>query len=1286
MRSGYHGGQAAREWRKKIASLAQSRKGDIVRTLKFPLEIEGGAIDFAAARKTYDTTEGIGKGSLTGLLCAIHLSGFRLFSSYKETQVFRDRARYPDAEFQANLSKHFGRTYPKIVPSQIEIALATAPRKNKDVIPPWIASEIARRLQSSWEVEADQTSEISSMIDAAANALAEAFSSWKDMVRQIDKARKITSDTFRQFCPTLPDFGDLPSRSVCKPKSATVAFDPASEFVDMASLPAENWPHRTLAALARRIQAEEELSPTDKNFSSRLQEALTSTSHNGLSWLFNNGLRYLRETSLIDMARDFGMAENEFHRLRQAQDFAQAIPPHEFFKIGKGDASLNYADFRKAIGGKLDSWVKNYWSRLGDLRMKFAHWPQISLTDALRSPENESLFIGSDLKAPELSREIAAIGKRVDKAADAVCILMGEPNVEFEEDAIRIVAEATAFVADIVGEINRLNEQIEKKRAANLDIDDDEVERLQGLKVNLPKEFGEPPKLNRISGGSDDVPAILAKLQRDLRCAISWRREHFRTLVDWAEMQLGRPLDPVAALRSQEARRRKEAGRVSADADIQAARYLAHRLGVLSGRCGNWLQGRIRALLMPLFTKKRDANLYFHNRQGAIYRPLFSRSRHQAYPLDERALLARDWLDTASRLLQEMEARLTAGSVADASEFRDMLQLETFILAERLKALPDSIPCDKARPRLDDADIRIPSFLQALFSSQSGDVPKDDCLRGFNLYATWINGLLFSAQRQGFITRVRFQRAGTSRVYYMAKAKPWQPPRHYGSSEAAIAAALVEPWIKKDNDGKIDPIASLASMKKPDILSKAGIAYLSQAPHDWGIDPMIAATSATPRRQAFAIDTERKGVKSNGNRHVLYRLKSPPSYSMQMMGLLTKPDRKIGDPTFLFTQHWRQSLMLTDGLPTIVAEPERISVEVAIPLIEKRPEPEPAVEFFDRCIGIDLGERRIGYAVYDIRDYLTTGRPRPLVVDGREQSGSVAVPSIRRLMAAVRSHRKRLQPNQKVGQKFSTLLEKFRANVVGDVCNRIDTLCERYGAFPVLESTVGNLESGAQQLELVYKSVVNRYKFSDVAAHETKRSTYWFSALRWQHPYLKRFVDTFDGQDRKSANAKAKTKSKPLFLFPGVAVNPHATSQICNRCNRNPIAGIRDLGNKVKVEVPGEVTIADGMLGLFSGIDEDAERRKAARREKKRLRPNVPIPAKIYDRDDILRSARANLRRPPDSTMSRDTAQSRYRCLYKDCGWQGHADENAAINIGRRFLEKLDRNTGALPEKRERRS
>ena len=94
MRREYHGGQNARDWRRKVAALAHGQKESVL-TYKFKLDVQDGDIDFDAAARTYDVTEGIAQGSLIGLVCAVHLSGFRLFSKAAETRRFVNRSRYP---------------------------------------------------------------------------------------------------------------------------------------------------------------------------------------------------------------------------------------------------------------------------------------------------------------------------------------------------------------------------------------------------------------------------------------------------------------------------------------------------------------------------------------------------------------------------------------------------------------------------------------------------------------------------------------------------------------------------------------------------------------------------------------------------------------------------------------------------------------------------------------------------------------------------------------------------------------------------------------------------------------------------------------------------------------------------------------------------------------------------------------------------------------------------------------------------------------------------------------
>ena len=280
--------------------------------------------------------------------------------------------------------------------------------------------------------------------------------------------------------------------------------------------------------------------------------------------------------------------------------------------------------------------------------------------------------------------------------------------------------------------------------------------------------------------------------------------------------------------------------------------------------------------------------------------------------------------------------------------------------------------------------------------------------------------------------------------------------------------------------------------------------------------------------------------------------------------------------------------------------------------------------------------------------------------------GSIAVPAVRRLISAVRTYRGKSQPNQKITQRYSSRLEKLRENVVGDVSQRIDALCARYGAFPVLESSVSNLQTGSRQLDLVYGSVLHRYTYSDVDAHKLARAQYWQGADSWAHPYLMSY-------EWDKVNSRWSRKSKQLKLYPGASVNPAGTSQVCCHCGRNPIDALRALGGRVEVGDGGAIGVSDGEIRVMSGSQYSEAERRQADRQKRRLSLNRPAPAGRYSLQEAERYLRMTLRQGHPSLLAKDTTQSRYQCVYTDCGKSYHADEGAAINIGRKWLtERID--------------
>lgn len=157
---------------------------------------------------------------------------------------------------------------------------------------------------------------------------------------------------------------------------------------------------------------------------------------------------------------------------------------------------------------------------------------------------------------------------------------------------------------------------------------------------------------------------------------------------------------------------------------------------------------------------------------------------------------------------------------------------------------------------------------------------------------------------------------------------------------------------------------------------------------------------------------------------------------------------------------------------------------------------------------------------------------------------------------------------------------------------------------------------------------------------------------------------------------RAGKRYHPLLIGPGAAVNAKWSSRICSCCGGNVAELIERAKAAGTTEIPidgnGEATLFGRTVRLYG--PPNAEAKKKARRRNERADWNVPLTPQKLKIDQFFKLAKANMRRPPKSLQSKDTSQSRYYCVFSDCprhAQEQHADVNAAVNIGRRFLKRI---------------
>ena len=165
------------------------------------------------------------QGSLIGLVCAAHLSGFRLFSKAFETRQFRNRSRYPEVAFSDALKTHVGIEDSRITIRSIEDIFATPPKSTRGRAPAWSADDLARRLFQTWNGrsprEGDDDQPTHGLAAGIARVVAREFDGWRSLADNKEGALISAGRYLATLGASFPRLDDLPTDTDFQPESCT---------------------------------------------------------------------------------------------------------------------------------------------------------------------------------------------------------------------------------------------------------------------------------------------------------------------------------------------------------------------------------------------------------------------------------------------------------------------------------------------------------------------------------------------------------------------------------------------------------------------------------------------------------------------------------------------------------------------------------------------------------------------------------------------------------------------------------------------------------------------------------------------------------------------------------------------------------------------------------------------------------------------------------------------------------------------------------------------------------
>jgi hypothetical protein len=1245
-------GTEGRQWRRQLAASATYANPKTIRTLKFPLTFaEPQDQHWPALQNLGNIVNSSGHGSLIGYLFALYTGGFLIFGKQAEAEAYRNGATLNDKAWREVVLSESPLTVAAstFVPSLIYQRLLVTPRAvgGKDV------AFTATNIGNEWAKffckgksgdkipEAEQK-----LFNSIGIELTRRFEDWKAVAEDAAAAAAAVDATLRQLGYTTPDrslSARIGSLRACEP-AGSVAHNPeALQVEDCAGIEL----HLMVAQAMQRAR-ENGLERDAELIKAAQISATGDPNHGGVSWVLGRGLGYFRQTSVGQIMADFDIDEKWRSSVEKVHAEAMAIPSAEttFFS----DAS--YSPYRSKLGGLLTSWIANYAARLFDLEALLStEIEPFELPTALLA--DEALLNELGIQPDDLSALLDNAIDRRDHVTACLARLTGKQRGMSRADIDAIESyneEVTALAGSLNAIIARIDILIKGAEARK----ETKVKAiLETYRFALPKWLKPLEKLNRLNLAPANPQQTLDQLATEFNVLHHAMHEHYTALEQWARTT-GETLDVMKRQTIREAKLLGE-NKSGRNPEELAIRTCLQMIGGAARRCSEQTVRAVAAWMRerPVFADPIHLNQYLFNRQGRLYKSPFDKSPRQPFAIKREAVSeASTLLKQFGEFLQELRRQYLAVSAPSLATLRDLYALERAWFNVLMLGLPDVVPSDLALPASVADVFNLPTDIR--LALQQSTVTSAVMRKIFNHYYVRLADISAMLFRNNWYLDAQFSRAADNALIYACKAdKPqWTPPAHVFTSTKPIGSALR--LLREANPDSVNggfdsqlALSFVLGQRGKDLSDTAVRSYLRAAPHKWYY--------AWPTGEKIrGVQVGKDGVGKRLAELAGAAMVGPMHYMTLLDNMAADPDRvSIGDITINVRQHFTQSVERgADGKYVVTLTQTEMQVDLALPMSETRDDTVPVP--FKRYVAIDLGERGLAYAVFDATSHELLER------------GRWGIKQMRNLVKdEAAGHRKR-SPSNKFAAKFDKAEIKRRETIVGEYCHAINSLMRHYEAFPVLEYTPGG---AGGNIDKIYTAVTELYLFSGTPTVDDGRAGYWAGASVWKHPTLLQYK--YD----KSAAKKTK-QSEPLSLFPGVGASAAGTSQECSCCRRNPVSMARDWieklpkGASITVDEDGSVNIdGQGRIRLFKSAPEAD--RAAFRRKNERTPLSVPLSPMQLSGDDLLRQIRRNLRQAPSSMQTQDTQQSVYQCLFVDCGKRQHADENAAVNIGRRFQDRI---------------
>lgn len=707
--------------------------------------------------------------------------------------------------------------------------------------------------------------------------------------------------------------------------------------------------------------------------------------------------------------------------------------------------------------------------------------------------------------------------------------------------------------------------------------------------------------------------------------------------------------------------------------DIQCRRqFLQEFFGVwrqLSHEARSYAKTKLETLdikLNPQVSWKKLSHEFMLEGKCAFYYKMYAKTRHQPIELDNQKLLALDF----ESLFVEMTDWLSnaAATFTYSKALVDKIGLDSRLLEMSARSVDTPVKASLLEIEKWPLDVTLRPAEQAFLSLERPLEP-GEVARVIARIAVSLRDAVALCVREKHTGSITLKPTrNINSIHYFPKlldadGKPrvWHVPArilHAKSGAVNVLTALAsnndgvlkESWAVGDLFSQLR--AMIADKKTPAAQLQDVRLLLSEMPHSWGVSLGLSGIHFADGRSSDLPEIGLTVSKSdlapfkNTADAPAFTLVSQVKY-LNLLDEVLQGKRVIAPNNY--TMHYFYQQHGADVVPVAHSVELHIALQTAASIegdASNRDNP-----YFNRLVGIDLGERGIGFCVRDL------SQPNTPVVE----RGFVPIPGIKNLIKATVRFRNKHQKEMSVKRSFVNFAE-MRESVAGSVIHAIKSLMFHYKALPVLERDVTNLDKGSKQLSHVYTRVVAAFSFQNVSTQDDLRRHFW-RGDQCIHPFL---AIQFQEKSKKGT----KVIQKPFHLFPGTLVHAAGTSQECSGCGVNASKLVKNSKQSQFItDSNGRIQIDDVVLQLFdvrsmNHVDESG------------IRAPYPMPADRKFSRDSLGTQIKQQRRCAPLGQSKDTTQSVFWCPNADCQHHHpdrllHSDVNAADNVVMKKIKSL---------------